>query len=482
MFKLLIVDDEYIVRRGLKTILPWEKINVIIAGEAGTVREAVEVIASVHPDIILCDICLPGGTGFDVVKTARNYIPWVQVIMLTAYSLREYMLDAIHYEVCDYLFKPVNLDDLQDAVKKACRKIERFHENEQEQLTFRNLMSENIDVLREKYINDLVHNKISLDTIRGNMDALNITLNGRYYQTVLIHGEGENEAIAVQTISSVFHSFRPVLGHLFEDPAVFILILNCDSKDSRMWEDILEKAGTVLYKSDICDFIPAIPENVLDNLKNVSHEEKIVREPQAVKDSRRHVFEALKYNDSADEVQRSFNEYLAETKKAAFSEKKVIESFRTLMEMISVLSDSPLKINYLQLKTNELQDEFDKACTQIRGKKNRYGGLTDKALYYIRRHYKEEFSLEQAAAELFTSASYLSRVIKEETGKGFQQWLQFYRLEQAQKLLQETDENVEQIAAECGYNSYRIFSENFKKEIGMTATQYRSICINSGDD
>ena len=81
--------------------------------------------------------------------------------------------------------------------------------------------------------------------------------------------------------------------------------------------------------------------------------------------------------------------------------------------------------------------------------------------------------MEQVAAELFISSSYLSRTIKERTGKGFQKWLTQYRMEAAIIQLNQTEKSVEQIAEECGYHSYRIFSEHFRKYTGDTATQYR---------
>lgn len=65
MYKLLIVDDEYIVRQGLRKIVPWNAMGVLVAGEAGSVEEAVKTAAEVYPDIVICDIRLPGGEGFE---------------------------------------------------------------------------------------------------------------------------------------------------------------------------------------------------------------------------------------------------------------------------------------------------------------------------------------------------------------------------------------------------------------------------------
>ena len=91
MYKLLIVDDEYIVRQGLRKIVPWNAMGVLVAGEAGSVEEAVKTAAEVYPDIIICDIRLPGGEGFEAVKQIQRMIPWAQFIMITAYSDQQYL-------------------------------------------------------------------------------------------------------------------------------------------------------------------------------------------------------------------------------------------------------------------------------------------------------------------------------------------------------------------------------------------------------
>ena len=86
MLKVLIVDDEYIVRRGLRKIVPWEKLEVVIAGEAECVDDAVDIAFKVYPDIVICDIRLPGGEGFVLIDEIRKIVPWVQFIMITAHS------------------------------------------------------------------------------------------------------------------------------------------------------------------------------------------------------------------------------------------------------------------------------------------------------------------------------------------------------------------------------------------------------------
>lgn len=103
MYKLLIVDDEYIVRQGLRKIVPWNAMGVLVAGEAGSVEEAVKTAAEVYPDIIVLRSQAPGGEGFEAVKQIQLNVPvGCSLFMITAYSDQQYLLQAIHSGVCDY--------------------------------------------------------------------------------------------------------------------------------------------------------------------------------------------------------------------------------------------------------------------------------------------------------------------------------------------------------------------------------------------
>ena len=73
MLKLMIVDDEFIVRQGMRKIIPWEELGISVVGEAENVQEAVDTAAKVFPDIIICDIRLPGGEGFTVIDKIKEY-------------------------------------------------------------------------------------------------------------------------------------------------------------------------------------------------------------------------------------------------------------------------------------------------------------------------------------------------------------------------------------------------------------------------
>ena len=113
--RTLIIDDETHVRRSLSLMLEEECPNVVIVGTADSVKSGLEAIEKHHPDLILLDIKMADGTGFDLLQKARpvNF----RVIFITAFE--EYAIRAFRFSAIDYLLKPVNSMDLAEAISKA---------------------------------------------------------------------------------------------------------------------------------------------------------------------------------------------------------------------------------------------------------------------------------------------------------------------------------------------------------------------------
>lgn len=121
MYKLLIVDDEMVIRQGL-SMLPWKENDIEIVGILKDGIEAEEWINSRELDILLTDIRMPGVSGIELAKiTLQNY-PHAKVILLTGYGEFEYAKEAISLGVSDYILKPSTPREIMKCVKNACRK------------------------------------------------------------------------------------------------------------------------------------------------------------------------------------------------------------------------------------------------------------------------------------------------------------------------------------------------------------------------
>lgn len=122
MLKTVIIDDDYVSRMILKELLEKFLENIDLVGEAGSVEEGIKLIEDLSPELVLLDISLPDGTGFDLLDKLKKVD--FKLIFITAYS--EYAIKAFKYSAFDYIVKPLNVDELTKAILRIpqIKKIE----------------------------------------------------------------------------------------------------------------------------------------------------------------------------------------------------------------------------------------------------------------------------------------------------------------------------------------------------------------------
>ena len=124
MYRVILVDDERLIVRGLSTVIPWEEYGCEIAGTAHDGVSGLELIRKVRPDIVLTDIRMPNMDGLTMLAAIRSEFPEIQMSVLTAYRDFEYARKAITLGVCRYLLKPSNLEELKEAVKLMVSRLD----------------------------------------------------------------------------------------------------------------------------------------------------------------------------------------------------------------------------------------------------------------------------------------------------------------------------------------------------------------------
>ena len=124
MLKVLIVEDEQIIRKGLELAIDWTSLGCVVSGVAKDGAEGLSRISELKPDIVLADIRMPKLSGLEMIEKALKDSSFFSII-LTSYSEFELAKEAIHIGVSDYLLKPVDEDELREAVEKIKEKIAR---------------------------------------------------------------------------------------------------------------------------------------------------------------------------------------------------------------------------------------------------------------------------------------------------------------------------------------------------------------------
>ena len=127
MYRVLIVEDEDIIRKGIAYTMDWVGMGCTIVGEAANGREGLEKIKELNPDIVLADIMMPVMDGIEMIKKAKEECSFKSII-LTSYADFNYAKQAIDVGVSAYLTKPVDEDELREDVAKIISEIEKEHE------------------------------------------------------------------------------------------------------------------------------------------------------------------------------------------------------------------------------------------------------------------------------------------------------------------------------------------------------------------
>ena len=133
MLKVLVIDDEVFVRKGIVMETDWASLDCMVAGEAANGLEGLEACRKYNPDLIISDIRMPKMDGIEMLRVLREEGNHVSVIFLTAYSEFEYARNALKLLAFDYLLKPFEDGELEDAVSRVRDKLVKEREEKERQ-------------------------------------------------------------------------------------------------------------------------------------------------------------------------------------------------------------------------------------------------------------------------------------------------------------------------------------------------------------
>lgn len=475
MLKLMIVDDEYIVRLGLKKSLPWDQMDVQWVGEAGCVSDAIETARDVLPDIVLCDIRMPGGSGLDVIEELRKIVPWVQFIMLTAYSDRDLMRQAIQLGVCDYLFKPTDISEVRSAIERAKKRVFDDRQRREKDREYRSFISDHVDSLRETLIRQILTGSADEQKLCSDARQLQIDLRGPQYRVGILHASPDAWQSFIASANVLLEQYHASTALLDSREQLYVLLLNCAPEDSTRELCVAMNAcspwgGRI---SECCSSVGeiALVYKLMAEFPIADSQKNMPGNDPGMLLRREHILEAVKYHDSADEIYRLLQEFVEYGQTSSIPQTELNAEIRSIADAVRMICGLPADPSVNQQKPMK---QIAALCQQLRENSSyQVVDVAGKVMYLLKKRYAEDLSREQIAAELFVSTSYMSRIVKERTGHGFMYWLNYYRIEAAKNLLANPEISIDQVASAVGYNSYRIFSNNFRKYTQKTATVWR---------
>lgn len=277
--KLVIVDDEVLIRELLKVCINWEELGVEIVGEASDALEAIELVDSVMPDIVLTDVCMPFMDGIELGKCIIEKYPNIRIVILTGYDEFEYAKRSIKVGISDFLLKPINEDEIIKVISNIIEKILAERLKQDEYTRIREYVEESLPFLREKCLNELISGDREFESLKERLLYYNLNLINGYFQTAVIGimeqdnksdtGEEERLLHKIKGIELVKHYFRiDVSVYVFFDNSNRIVIL-CNDKNVNV-TDCCEEIKVLLINKLKCFVNIGIGKSVekIDDVRN----------------------------------------------------------------------------------------------------------------------------------------------------------------------------------------------------------------------
>ncbi|TCL71572.1 two-component system response regulator YesN [Hydrogenispora ethanolica] len=527
--KVIIVDDEYLVRDLLKNCIDWNRYGMIIAGEAASAPEALELIERETPDILFTDICMPCMDGLEFSALAIERHPPLKVVVLTGHEEFEYAQRSIKVGVSDFLLKPINDEEIAKVAARLQDTIARERNRQDEYCRLKEQLTEHLPYLREKFFNELILNPASAggNDLRSKLTYYGIELAGDNLQVAVLESmdldrtanswEEDRLVLAMQGMELVRQTLAEhPFDHCFFDNSQRVVILHSEAGFDL--NELCEAIKTAALRRLTGAFCIGIG-GAYQGLEHICHSYKeacfalrykvLLGKNQLIHYSDLHVAEEREWHFQSEQSEL-FEFYL----KAGLSEKALdlIEDFYQPLSHAQNVALAPIRViaanlvswvlNVLTGQGINLADIFEdtlqpyqdvftidtlpemkdylkqltlRSIAAVHSAQNRkVNKLTAKIQEYLLVHYPcSNLSLAGVAKEFYLNPSYLSRIFKQTVGQSFVEFLTQIRMEKAIKMLKETDLKVYQIAERVGIGDPHYFSICFKKYTGMSVNDFR---------
>lgn len=531
MLKVFLVEDEFVVREGIKNNIDWKAHGYEFCGEASDGELAFPMIQKLRPDIVITDIRMPFMDGLVLSRLIKKELPQIEIIILTGYEEFEYAKEAIKIGIARYLLKPINGEELLKEVDAIAVKINEKREEGEIKEKYKRDMEENYLQERKALFQYLVTGSKSVAELLEMADRLNIDLSSLWYNIILLktravdqsHDEYSDSLIEIERQLKVLDEETRLLSfdRNLEGKA---LLFRADSKETleKLQEDylcrfkgILENYGQIRFFGGIgvpvnrLRELPAsfesasrafahrylVDESLILDSANLEQRSYLEKDEFNLSDvnpkqiDRGKIREFLKVGDREETiyfVEEFFKDIGSSMFKSnMFRQYIIMDVYFCIVDFLEDLKFNKEDLEVFDVGASVMQSEenamkyivdaLDKAL-EMREKMavNRYGHVVDEVMRYIEENYADdELSLNLIASHVNFSPNHLSMIFSQQTGQTFIKYLTEYRMKKAKELLRCTGKRSSVISAEVGYKDSHYFSYLFKKTQGMTPTQYR---------
>ena len=530
MLKVFLVEDECVVREGLRECIDWTRYGFEFCGDAPDGELALPQIRKLRPDILITDIKMPFMDGLALSRLVCAELPETKIILISGHNDFEFAQEAIEIGVEQYLLKPVTKASLLKTLEDVSRKIDEEREQKTYLRQFRREGQEYEQFARRKFFEQLTTGSLRVSEIYEQAKSLQIDIDAEGYNVILLTlqttGAAEySQALAERLEELMAYLLRYGEYLLFRCNLMTYCVLvkgnaaSLDDAAQRCIENIQRRSAgdeSLAWYAAVSEPVLRLSElpqcyakaHTILSYRHLLPEQHVLT-AQVLQRPQRGEFPALDEIDATkadpaivrnflqtgmrEEIPDFVSEYLASFGNALgsllfrqyvllelrFSAIRAAKSFGYTQEeflrpleqakVLSVDAELPeLKKNCAALlrRAIELREEESG---------NQYKSMLKRALRYIDQNYTDEnLSLNAVAKAANISPNYFSGVFSQEMGQTFVEYLTEKRMARAKELLRYSGKRSSEVAYEVGYRDPRYFSFLFKKTQGCTPSSYRA--------
>lgn len=506
--RTLIVDDEMLIRQGIKHYINWEQEGFMIVGEASNGREALELIEATDPHIIITDIVMPIMDGEELTRIVKEKYPHIEIIILSSFGEFDYVRSTFQSGVVDYILKPkLNADGLLKALKTASCRIPSFQKVENKSkrnLPIGQIIEKLISGYEVNYDSELVSQAFPYRyycLIGADLRNHPSSKSAEFQTSIKMKIEETIQLNISQTVLEPLNVEDSIIGYLINIneenlPQVIKLahqlVQSFPEISLAMTEEFadLSRLGTV-YKESLLKLLAYrfyFPEQSFfkkQNLPNLpSKPENFSLDWFTEELKRKHFDSAFQYlQDHVTALSTCYTMDVFEFK-AFFG--NIIFNITILLSNMkyNVTALENAKYSYFKLideassamATVELMNRFTeeaKNCLFEAVQSEPEDVNMKNLINYIEEHYAEPLTLTGVAKHFHFNPSYLSSYFSTHNKEGFIEYLNRIRIDEASKLLIQGTESISEISGMVGYSDHSYFCKVFKKIKGVSPSQYK---------
>ena len=527
MYKIMLADDEGIVIDSVKFIIEKEFGDKCIIECAKTGRSVIELAETFRPDIAIMDIQMPGINGIDSMKEIRKTNQNVIFIVMSAYDKFDYAKEAIKLGVLEYITKPMERSKLLEALTTAMKLVDKEREKRSNDLMIKEKLETVIPVLESGLIYDILLQENYDEDIENYKTMLGIKEDYAYMMT-LVYGDTQEGAHMTNAMGSsvrmqqyyqgvrgeLKEGFHCIVGAVMANKIVVLVPYDKSVMEYKERAELVEKArelvytlrkrfaisfrigisrvkemhkmkdayseasnalmittGSVAHADDLpigCDY----EENYPVNLEKQLFEEVEKGNVNQAMEKARNFFDWMTstHPDSLMDIRLKVLEFVLWTERIAYEKGGMTYQFTSRNDYLTAVMNTT---EFDTLK-NWFVDKVEMATQNIMSKRDECSNnIVDIAKEYIRNNYSKALNLDEVSYFVNISPYYFSKIFKEGTGENFIEYLTNIRMEKAKELLNSTDYSMKEICAMVGYSDPNYFSRSFKKNVGVTPTEYK---------